>query len=45
VPRAQKDALGCEDSARGKHCANHVYEFCVAKIFNVDDVSQIRVQK
>jgi hypothetical protein len=24
LPRAQMDALGREDSARGKHCANYV---------------------
>jgi hypothetical protein len=24
VTRAQKDALGCGDSAKGKHYANHV---------------------
>jgi hypothetical protein len=24
MPRAQKDTLGCEDSTKPKHCANHV---------------------
>jgi hypothetical protein len=24
MPRAQKDTLGCEDSTKVKHCANHV---------------------
>jgi hypothetical protein len=27
IPRAQKDTLGCEDSTKVKHCANHVTVF------------------
>jgi hypothetical protein len=28
MPRAQKDTLGCEDSTKAKHCANHVTPLC-----------------
>jgi hypothetical protein len=28
MPRAQKDTLGCEDSTKTKHCANHFTPLC-----------------
>jgi hypothetical protein len=42
VPRAQKDALGCEDSAKGKHCANHVtmhnqYDWSASMYGNIEE--------
>jgi hypothetical protein len=32
--RAQKDALGCVDSAKDKHCANHVTPLCPELLFS-----------
>ena len=31
-----KDALGCEDSAKDKHCANHVTSHCPELLFSSD---------
>jgi hypothetical protein len=34
VPRAQNDTLGCEDSTKVKHCANHVTPLCPELLFS-----------
>jgi hypothetical protein len=35
IPRAHKDTLGCEDSTKVKHCANHVNHELYLKLYQL----------